>query len=205
MGVKSEFECPSCEAAFDTRRGLGVHHVHIHNERLPNRRCDLCEEEFYSDYAKKYCSKQCLLESDSYAGENNPAYTGAQVTTTCQLCDSKFSCYPSEKRGLYCKSCVENASWRDPPRLAGERHPNWKGGKCAESCAMCGETVERHPGAFVGDDSLQPKMSSRVALTDIHRRWPPKLGRWTDRPVWSWLGSNSSRRARKRRLPMPRL
>lgn len=69
-----DYDCPTCDASFDTKRGRGVHHVHVHDERLPNRTCDNCESSFCSDYAKRYCSRECLIGSDAYAGENNPNY-----------------------------------------------------------------------------------------------------------------------------------
>ncbi|MDX1747579.1 MAG: hypothetical protein R3324_16715 [Halobacteriales archaeon] len=66
------FDCPTCDAPFDSRRGRGVHHVRVHGERLPNRTCDYCGEAFYSDSDKRYCSRECLLDSDSYSKENHP-------------------------------------------------------------------------------------------------------------------------------------
>jgi len=64
----AEYECPTCEESFDSRRGLGVHHSAVHNERLPNRECAECEGEFYSDYEKKYCSESCHDKAVSYEG-----------------------------------------------------------------------------------------------------------------------------------------
>src|SRR6056297_2142539 len=100
------FGCPSCSRSFETRRGLGVHHRSIHNERLPNRTCARCGSEFYSDYSKKYCSDECLAEV-SFEGENAPNYQGKKQTTECVLCGDAFEFYPSEKEGLYCPACVE--------------------------------------------------------------------------------------------------
>ena len=143
-----DYHCPSCDDTFDTKRGRGVHHVHVHGDRLPNRTCDYCGDSFYSDYAKKYCSQDCLLNSDSYAGENNPNYQGAKVTNECRICGNEFEFYPSDKRGWYCSDCANHEDWRDPPVLTGSDNPRWGGGKIGEECSVCGDIVERYPSGF---------------------------------------------------------
>ncbi len=105
------FECPTCKSAFDTRRGLGVHHSLVHDEQLPNRECANCGEEFYSSYAKKYCTKECYYENVSFENEENPNYRGGKKSTECEICGAEFEYYPSEKKGLYCSDCVEDESW----------------------------------------------------------------------------------------------
>lgn len=150
----SEYLCPSCGASFETQRGRGVHHVHVHGERLPNRTCDYCGDTFYSDSAKKYCSRDCLLESDSYSKENHPRWKGGKESTECELCGSEFEYYPSEKPGLYCADCVENEKWREPPRVTGENHPRWSGGKVDKECLICGSVVSRYPSGFSSDITL---------------------------------------------------
>lgn len=150
----SGYGCPSCEASFDTQRGRGVHHVHVHGERLPNRTCDYCGTSFYSDTAKKYCSRDCLLRSDSYSKENHPNWKGGKETAECRICGSEFEYYPSEKPGLYCASCVENENWRKTPRVTGENHPRWSGGKIVKECLVCGSAVRRHPSGFTSDVTL---------------------------------------------------
>lgn len=102
-------ECPTCGRSFDTRRGLGVHHSHAHDERLPNRECDRCGERFYSESARAYCSEACHDAAVSYTGEDNPNYRDAKETTACEICGSTFEYYPSEKKGLFCPDCVETA------------------------------------------------------------------------------------------------
>lgn len=100
-------ECPSCDESFDTRRGLGVHHSAAHGERLPNRECARCGEAFYSEYEKKYCSDECRDASVSFEGTNNPNYQGGKTTTECELCESTFEFYQSEKPGRFCGKCIE--------------------------------------------------------------------------------------------------
>ena len=68
--------CPTCGREFENRCGLGVHHSQSHDERLPNRECDLCDEPFYCEYEKRYCSESCRNEAVSYEGAANPNYSG---------------------------------------------------------------------------------------------------------------------------------
>lgn len=138
-------ECPTCERTFESRRGLGVHHSSVHDERLPNRTCDNCEERFFSNYAKRYCSDECHDEVVSYEGDDNPNYSDATVETECEICGNTFEYYPSNKEGLYCETCVETENWHHEPDISGEEHPRWKGGKRELSCTGCGSRVDRHP------------------------------------------------------------
>lgn len=148
----SEFECPRCSRGFGTRRGLGVHHSQVHDERLPNRECSNCGTHFYADYAKEYCSEECHDESVSFAGSDNPNYRGGKTATECARCDTEFLYYPSEKDGVYCSDCVEEGEWRNPPTPeSGTDHPWWRGGKRELDCEVCGSTFERHPGNIQGD------------------------------------------------------
>jgi len=145
------YECPTCGAEFDSRRGLGVHHSRVHDERLPNRECDHCGEEFYCEYERKYCGDHCREKAVSFAGENNPNYTGGKSKSTCEICDETFEYYESEKPGLYCPDCVENEQWRDPPVITGSDHPRWNGGTVTVTCDECGVTVERYPNQITGE------------------------------------------------------
>jgi 5-methylcytosine-specific restriction endonuclease McrA len=148
----SEFDCPSCGRSFDTRRGLGVHHSQVHDERLPNRECSYCGSRFYADYAKEYCSDSCHDDAVSFAGDDNPNYRGARVTSACERCGVTFEYYPSEKEGLYCSECVEAGGWRNPPTPeSGPDHPWWTGGKTELECDVCGAAFERYPGNIQGD------------------------------------------------------
>ncbi len=171
----SEYSCPSCSRSFDTQRGLGVHHVHVHNERLPNRTCDYCEKRFYSDTAKKYCSKKCLLDSDSFVGENNPNYKGGKSEAECRICGEKFEFYPSDKRGHFCPDCVENETWQTPPGLTGSDNPRWRE-KVSCNCDICGKAIRRTPGQFNGDAVLCSKECHNVWLSEAfsgegHPNW----------------------------------
>lgn len=160
------FECPSCSRCFDTRRGLGVHHVRVHGERLPNRSCDNCGGAFYSEYKKKYCSDECRQEQFTNEGEANPNFRGGMETTTCQICGGSFEYYPSDKVGLYCPDCVDRESWRRPPVSSGAEHPRWSGGKLRRDCVICGTGVERYPSGFVSDVVLCGEHCRRIWLSE---------------------------------------
>lgn len=171
-----EQNCPSCDRSFDTHRGLSVHHSQVHGEQLPNRTCDHCGDSFYSDYAKKYCTDDCLQMSNSYSGENHPNYRGAKESTSCDLCGARFDYYPSNKKGLYCSECVTEADWRTLPDITGANNPRWTGGQKTRECYVCGEPVTRHPSNHSGSVTLCGDRCRRRWLSDTftgegHPNW----------------------------------
>jgi 5-methylcytosine-specific restriction endonuclease McrA len=137
--------CPTCGDEFGTRRGLGVHHSSVHDERLPNRECSRCGSEFYCEYDKKYCSDTCREASVSFEGDNNPNYRGGKETTACEICGEAFEYWPSEKPGLYCAECVAHEQWRHDRDITGDQNPRWNGGMRTVQCDRCGSSVERRP------------------------------------------------------------
>jgi len=143
-----------------------VHHSSKHGERLPNRECDRCGEEFYSEYEKKYCSDVCHDEAVSYAGENNPNYRGGRSTTACELCGTEFAYYPSEKPGKYCSSCVEKESWRPTQDISGADNPRWSGGKITVECEVCDASFERYPNQITGEVTLCSRECHASWLSD---------------------------------------
>lgn len=144
-------ECPTCDVPFDSERAVRVHHSQAHGECLPNRTCDRCGDEFYSEYEQKYCSDDCRDESVSFEGEDNPNFRGGKSETECEVCGSVFEFYPSEKEGRFCPDCVETTDWQDPPSRGGDDNPQWNGGKNAVSCDVCGRIVQRYPSALDSD------------------------------------------------------
>ncbi len=143
--------CPTCGRSFEAKRGLGVHHAQVHGEKLPNRTCSHCGSDFHSPHEKKYCSDDCLEAADSYGGTDNGNYRGAKSEAVCELCESTFTYYPSEKPGKFCSDCVEERSWRTRPNVDGEQNPRWKGGKRTITCHECEEEFERHPSELDGE------------------------------------------------------
>lgn len=178
-----DHNCPSCDRSFDTHRGLSVHHSHVHDEQLPNRTCDHCGDSFYSDYAKKYCTSDCLHRSDSYSGENHPNYKGAKETTSCDLCGVTFEYYPSNKKGLYCSDCVEKADWRTLPDITGANNLRWSGGQKTRESDVCGEPVTRHPSNYSGGVTL--------CVDQCRRRWLSKTSTGEGHPNWKGGGNEA--------------
>lgn len=158
-----------------------MHHTRAHDERLPNRECDRCGEEFYSDYERKYCSEECLNAAVSFEGAANPNFDDALETATCEICGETFEYYPSEKEGLYCPECVETQSWRDPPVVTGTDHPRWNGGKQTVACAVCDDPVERHPSGFTGEVTLCSK--------ECHKTWVSDQFTGSGHPNWRGGGT----------------
>jgi len=150
----TEHRCPTCGNVFDSRRGLGVHHSRVHDEQLPNRECNECGAEFHSEYQKKYCSEECHDRGVVLAGAENPNYDGGKETTRCRNCETEFEFYASEKEGLYCPECVEEADWRNPPVIEGTDHPRWKGGKIEVDCTICDKSIKRYPSHITGEVTL---------------------------------------------------
>lgn len=68
--------CPTCSRSSDSERGVRVHHAVTHDERLPNRECHGCGDQFYSETRRQYCSDECRERNVSFAGEQNPNYRG---------------------------------------------------------------------------------------------------------------------------------
>lgn len=168
--------CPTCGREFETRRGLGVHHSSVHDQRLPNRTCSNCGEEFHCEYEKKYCSDDCHDEAVSYEGEAARNFQGKLERTECELCGEEFEYYPSEKEGLYCSTCVEEENWRHRPSIEGDDNPRWNGGKVELDCEVCGETVERYPSNVTGEVTVCGEECRTAWLSDAftksgHPNW----------------------------------
>ncbi len=173
--------CPTCGATFDTRRGLGVHHSLKHEERLPNRTCERCGTEFFCEYARKYCSRECLKASTSQTGESNPNYRGGKTSTTCELCDTEFEYYESTKKGLYCPSCVVNETWRKVPKLMQKDNPQWKDGKTTLTCDVCERSFKRYPS--------QIQSETTVCSRDCLNEWLSEEFTGEGHPNWKGGGN----------------
>ena len=141
----TEHRCPACNRGFDSLRGLRVHHARVHGTKLSNRTCAGCKTDFHSPYEKKYCSESCLEQHSARLGPGDPDYTGPKTKGACELCDTEFEYFPSEKKGRFCAECVRTQNWQEPPTTEGSENPRWNGGKRSVECTVCGRTVERYP------------------------------------------------------------
>lgn len=169
-------DCPSCGESFDSRRGLGVHHSSVHDALLPNRECARCGTAFHAEHEKKYCSEDCLDEAVSFEGEDNPNYCGGMKSAECDLCDSRFEYYPSEKPGLYCETCVRTEEWRHERDISGRRNPRLSGGEVDVECDECGTTFRRNESAITSENvfcsrECQYDWLSEAFAGDGHPNW----------------------------------
>ena len=169
-------DCPSCGESFDSQRGLGVHHSHAHGELLANRECARCGTEFHSEHEKKYCSTPCRETAVSFEGENNPNYAGGKQPAECEICGTEFEYYPSDKTGLYCRTCVNEENWRYRPDITGPDHPRWSGGQQELECDRCGATVVRDQNNINSDvvfcsDECQYAWLSKTFTGEGHPNW----------------------------------
>ena len=168
--------CPTCGARFPNIQRLRKHHNNEHDRKLPNQECAQCGATYYAEHEKKFCSRQCIIESGTYAGENHPNYQGGKESTNCEICDREFEYYPSDKKGLYCSECVKTKQWQTIPRITGEDHPRWIGGKQEYSCTVCGNTVERYPSnakskAITCSETCRRKHLSESFAGEGHPNW----------------------------------
>ncbi|RXK50557.1 HNH endonuclease [Halorientalis pallida] len=168
--------CPECNEQFYSLHKLRVHHKSSHGESLPNRECDECGSRFFCEWERKYCSDSCRYENRSNEGENNPNYSGGKTETECEICGGTFEYYPSEKKGLYCPTCVESEDWRPKQDFSGVDNPRWNGGKQEYECDVCGDTVERYPGRVTGEIVACDK--------DCHRKWLSEAFTGEGHPNW---------------------
>lgn len=98
-------ECPTCGKRLSTERGMRQHHTKVHDDPLPNRECSGCGTGFYDPKARlEYCD-----DCNPNGGENNGNWKGAKEATECGRCGDEFDFYPSNKKGVYCSECVEEA------------------------------------------------------------------------------------------------
>ena len=98
-------DCPTCGKSLSTDRGMRQHHTKVHDDPLPNRECKGCGTEFYDPKARKsYCD-----DCNPNAGQHNGNWKDAKETTDCERCGEEFDYYPSDKDGVYCSDCVEDA------------------------------------------------------------------------------------------------
>lgn len=83
---------------------MRIHHAKVHGERLPNRTCEDCGTQFYDPKSqRKYCGN-----GNPNAGRNNGNRNDAKATADCRSRGGAFEFDPSDKKGVYGSTCVEN-------------------------------------------------------------------------------------------------
>lgn len=147
------------------------HHTKVHGEALPNRTCKGCGTAFHDTDAKRdYCG-----DCDPNAGENNGNWTDARETTECKRCGGEFSFYPSDKEGIYCGACVEDADefLGTPYREVHDIE------RVRRSCEHCGKEfrilksdLAVRAGRFCSHDCLCDWMSENQT-GENHHQWRP--------------------------------
>jgi len=150
----SSVECPTCgRTDFASDRGMRLHHAKAHGESIAGVGvcCDSCGESFRkpeqraNNHEHHYCSKACHnnhialrgergeLEKPDHLtpmyGEDNPAWKGGKASIECDLCGVEFERPPCEVDMYDHNFCSSDCrvEWMKE-RMAGENHPQWKGG-----------------------------------------------------------------------------
>lgn len=153
-------DCPTCGTSLSTERGMRQHHAKVHGEHLPNRTCSGCGTEFYDPKARREYCEDC----DPNAGEHNGNFRDARERATCERCGDEFDYYPSNKEGVYCSVCVEEADeflgtssheFRDVERVDRECK------QCGESMSLLPSTVRQGYGKFCSRDCLSVWLSEQ--------------------------------------------
>ncbi|WP_435317807.1 HNH endonuclease [Haloarchaeobius sp. TZWSO28] len=133
-------ECPTCGKPLATERGMRQHHTKVHGVSLPNRTCSGCGDRFYDPKSRREFCDDC----NPNAGDHNGNWRDATAESVCVLCDSSFEYYPSEKEGVYCPECVEDASGLLPENPMDDLEPT------VVDCEYCGEPFPAPPSRTTG-------------------------------------------------------
>lgn len=133
--------CPTCGKSLSTNQGVKQHHTKVHGVPLPNRRCVSCGETFYDPKSRrKYCT-DCYSES----GSRNGNFRDRKNVAECQICETEFKYYPSNKEGLYCSTCVSD------PNIS-IQNINSTQNKIKVECKNCGDELRRYPSEISGNN-----------------------------------------------------
>jgi 5-methylcytosine-specific restriction endonuclease McrA len=184
--------CPTCGKELRTEQGMRQHHAKVHGESLPNRTCEGCGTDFYDEKGRlAYCD-----DCNPNAGEHNGNWKDAKETADCRLCDSEFEYYPSDKDGVFCPSCVEEAE----DFLGTPSYELREIERVERACEQCGKVseylksvVEYGWGRFCSHECKSRWMSENWRGSD-HHSW--KGG--TDRSWYTGSWARIRKEARER-------
>lgn len=161
-------DCPTCGKSLSTERGVRQHHTKVHGDPLPNRTCSGCGTEFYDPKARLEFCDDC----NPNGGEHNGNWKGRKETASCTCCGSRFEYYPSDKPGVYCSDCVDDAQGLLPD------NPSTKEERVVVDCAACGAELEVRParldeqerGFFCTLDCYGDWLSEHI-VGPAHHQW----------------------------------
>ncbi|WP_410765311.1 HNH endonuclease [Haloferax sp. DFSO60] len=114
-----------------------------------------------------YCD-ECYSES----GVANGNWKGAKETAQCTVCGSSFEYYPSNKKGIYCSTCVDEANGLLP------ENPAVRLERVVTSCSHCEAEIQRlesqiqsnEYGVFCDSDCYGEWLSVNV-VGEQHHQW----------------------------------
>ncbi|MDS0281167.1 HNH endonuclease [Haloarcula onubensis] len=154
-------DCPTCGKSLNTEQGMRQHHTKVHGDPLPNRACEECETGFYDPKARRTYCEDCYTE----AGESNGNWKGAKEEAECRLCGDAFEYYASDKAGVYCLECVENADeFLGTPSYANRDFPRTEREceRCEVAFSVLDSTLQRDPCRFCSQECLYDWMSNEL-------------------------------------------
>lgn len=162
--------CPTCERTFSTERGMRQHHTKVHGEPLPNRTCSECGERFYDPKARRTYCEDCYTG----AGEQNGNWKGAKERAACRRCGEDFEYYPSNKEGVFCPDCVDEAEeFLGSPSYDGKLTE-----KVTTPCEQCGDEVTLR-------QSKRNYGAGRFCSRNCLSRWQSENWQGEDHPNWN--------------------
>lgn len=163
----------------------------LSNTKKERFECKTCGSVFieYPSQTKGWCSRDCYYDSVDMHGENNPNYSGGNVTVECIVCEDNYEVRPSkEDKTRFCsRSCkgnwmsseytgVDNPSY-GIKRPVGSNHPSWNGGLVKTKCANCGEVVKRKRNEY---ERYENQFCSQECRATVHA----KRFHGEDHPNW---------------------
>lgn len=160
-------DCPTCGKSLETEQGVRIHHTKVHGTTLPNRVCKGCNADFYDpDSKRSYCE-----ECNPNAGSNNGNWKGAKEESECEICGQLFEYYPSNKKGVFCPSCVDESTV-----FLGDQFVK-KAEHIDKECEYCGTMMEvlqseisNGRGKFCSQTCLSGWMSEN-RVGENHHQW----------------------------------